>query len=340
MPIGGPRPTLQESWLAVFDDLTDDIFLDRVGSASVFDVVVGGFFVDVGGGLFEAAVEVDGVAALCDVGRLLWACGDVAGGKSVACDGPGVSVFVHELEHLGDVSLGFFEGRDAAVCFDGAGTGVVGGERHLFVAFVEGEELGEVLGAAGDILGGVEDLADAHFCGSAGHQLHESACAGFGDGPRVEATFDFDDGEDECFVDAVDGCVAFGKVADIANGVGVDFLVGIEPDGNDDGLVIDIDFDVVFIFLVALWHVCHEDSSLRILKVVNLRVITLAGAVAEYFSLREVPGCRRRLGGGHAVCRGMRGFGCRRVFGGGVQGGARKGKDQQIRWWEWGGNWG
>jgi len=109
-----------------------------------------------------------------------------------------------ELSHdAGDVSAGLAVGGNAVVAVDGGGASVVGGESEGEIVVVSGEELVEVGGAAGDVLVGMEGVVDAELLGGAGHELHEAAGSGAGDGVGVASAFGFDDAGEELDVDVV-----------------------------------------------------------------------------------------------------------------------------------------
>ena len=73
----------------------------------------------------------------------------------------GALAAVEFADDAGDVGAGFAEGWDAVVLVDGAGAGVVGGEREGEVVLVALEERVEVGGAAVDVLAGLEAVGDA-----------------------------------------------------------------------------------------------------------------------------------------------------------------------------------
>ena len=94
---------------------------------------------------------------------------------------------------------------------------MVAGENEINVAVVSVGESSEVSDAAHDVLSWIERVFDAHVFGGGGHELHEPHGACVADGTRVEIAFDFDDGSDEGFGDAIKlrgfgdiGCVEFG----------------------------------------------------------------------------------------------------------------------------------
>ena len=137
------------------------------------------------------------------------------GGRLLVCGGILVVVFCGIIVFFGvavaevpsvdvfDVLLSFFEGY-AAGFFDVSRTGMVAGENEINVAVVSVGESSEVSDAAHDVLSRIERVFDAHVFGGGGHELHEPHGACVADGTRVEIAFDFDDGSDEGFGDAVD----------------------------------------------------------------------------------------------------------------------------------------
>jgi hypothetical protein len=127
-------------------------------------------------------------------GEVLWCAGGV-----LECE-----LAAFELVHdANDVGAGFAIGGDAMVAVDGGRASVVGGEREGEIVVVAGQELVEVGGAAGDVLVGSEGVRDAKLLGGAGHELHEAAGSGTGDGIGAASAFSFHDAGEEFDVDVV-----------------------------------------------------------------------------------------------------------------------------------------
>ena len=168
----------------------------------------------------------------------------------MTCEG---ELAAFELIHdANDVGAGFGVGRDAVVAVDGGGASVVGGEREgetvrVVVGVVAVEELIEIGGAAGDVLVGPEGVVDAELMGGAGHELHEAAGAGAGDGVGVEAAFGADDAGEEVGINVVLGAGGGDEVGDVG-GVRLPAVAGVEGLGRigkgfdgGDGLAGEID---------------------------------------------------------------------------------------------------
>ena len=102
------------------------------------------------------------------------------------------------------IVLGFAVRRTlVAVPDDGILAGVITGQRQFDIALEHIEQETQVARAAVNVLRRVENILHPETSGGCRHQLHQSAGAFVGDGPRMKARFLTHQGENQMRVNAV-----------------------------------------------------------------------------------------------------------------------------------------
>src|SRR5581483_7296336 len=127
------------------------------------------------------------------------------------CGGRAARIGKEKEQDLFHVIAGFGVRRDAVELFDGAGSGVVGGQddrqrghprprRHH-----RGLQRAQEAGGAEEVVHGIEGVGDVVFGRRRGHQLHQALRAFWGDGAGVVGGFGAGDRLEQGGIDAVEG---------------------------------------------------------------------------------------------------------------------------------------